>query len=236
MGFRIIIAFRCRIELWQEKWNALKLKSAVQDREEQADWIFPRWHLLNLSTTNKDSARAGIAGCPLVAPCLPRRKHINWQARSLPRPSQISRSINKQAHQPPCFFHRANMDETRENVGQLRKTQAPVALRRLQAALAEHVEDMNQRLQAGLAIRQTQEAFEVHELERMDALLRVSLTGESNIRYTQFVKRKNELQSGVIYVRVGPAGAPTILFSDFPHPNVEVSYQDASKRLLNCSF
>lgn len=128
------------------------------------------------------------------------------------------------------------MDEMRENSGQQRKTQAPVALRSLQAALAEHVEDMNRRLQTGFAIRETQTAFEVHEMNRMDALLRVSLTGESNIHYTQFVKRKNEMQSGVIYVRVGRDGVPTILFSDFPHPNVEVSYQDASKRLLNCSF
>jgi hypothetical protein len=133
-------------------------------------------------------------------------------------------------------FHGSTMDEIKATVSQLRKTQAPVALRSLQAALVEHVEDMNRRLQAGLAIRQTQTAFEVHELERMDALLRVSLTGENNIHYTKFVKRQNEMQSGVIYVRVGQDGDPTILFSDFPHPNVEVSYQDASKRLLNSSF
>jgi hypothetical protein len=128
------------------------------------------------------------------------------------------------------------MDEIKANANQLRKTQAPVALRSLQAALADHVEDMNRRLQAGLAIRQTQTAIEVHELEKMDALLRISLTGENNIHYTQFVKRQNEMQSGVIYVRVSQDGAPTILFSDFPRPNVQVSYQDASKRLLNSSF
>jgi hypothetical protein len=128
------------------------------------------------------------------------------------------------------------MDEIKANVIQLRKIQAPVALRSLQAALAEHVDDVNRRLQAGLAIRQTQTAFEVHELEKMDALLRISLTGENNIHYTQFVKRQNEMQSGVIYVRVSQDGSPTILFSDFPLPNVQVSYQDASKRLLNSSF
>jgi hypothetical protein len=128
------------------------------------------------------------------------------------------------------------MDEIKANANQLRKTQASVALCSLQAALAEHVEDMNRRLQAGLAIRQTQTAIEVHELEKMDALLRISLTGENNIYYTQFVKRQNEMQSGVIYVRVSQDGAPTILFSDFPRPNVQVSYQDASKRLLNSSF
>src|SRR5437899_10504682 len=106
----------------------------------------------------------------------------------------------------PLASTRMSMDEIKASVSQLRKTQAPVALRSLQAALAEHVEDINRRLQAGLAIRQTQTAFEVHELERMDALLRVSLTGENNIHYTQFVKRQNEMQSGGIYVRVGQDG------------------------------
>jgi hypothetical protein len=128
------------------------------------------------------------------------------------------------------------MDEIKDNVNQLRKTQAPVALRSLQTALTEHVEDMNRRLQAGLVVRETQAAFEVHALESVDALLRISLTGENNIHYTQLVKRQNEMQSGVIYVRASPDGAPTILFSDFPRPNVQVSYQDASKRLLNSSF
>jgi hypothetical protein len=128
------------------------------------------------------------------------------------------------------------MDEIKDNVNQLRKTQAPVALRSLQAALTEHVEDMNRRLQAGLVVRQTQTTFEVHALESVAALLRISLTGENNIHYTQLVKRQNEMQSGVIYVRVSQDGAPTILFSDFPRPNVQVSYQDASKRLLNSSF
>ena len=127
------------------------------------------------------------------------------------------------------------MDEIRDN-NQLRKTQAPVAFRSLQAALTEHVEDMNRRLQAGLAVRQTPAVFEVHTLDKVDALLRISLTGENNIHYTQLVKRQNEMQSGVIYVRVSQDGAPTILFSDFPRPNVQVSYQDASKRLLNSSF
>jgi hypothetical protein len=128
------------------------------------------------------------------------------------------------------------MDETRENAGQLRKTQAPVALSSLQAALTEHVEDMNRRMQAGLAIRQTQTAFEVLGLGNTNALLRISLTKENNIHYAHFVKRQNETQSGVIYVRVSRDGTPAILFSDFPRPNVQVSYQEASKRLLDCSF
>jgi hypothetical protein len=128
------------------------------------------------------------------------------------------------------------MEETTERTGQLRKTQAPVAFRNLQDAVTVYVEDMNTRLQAGLAVRGTQTAFEVHELEKTGALVRVSLTGENNIYYTQLVKRHNEMQSGVIYVRASQDGAPTILFSDFPHPNVQVSYQEASKRLLNPSF
>lgn len=128
------------------------------------------------------------------------------------------------------------MDEIKENASQLRKTQAPVALTSLQAAITEHVEDMNRRLQAGLAVRQTQTAFEVLALGRTSALLRISLTKENNIHYAQFVKRQNEMQSGVIYVRVSQDGAPAILFSDFPRPNVQVSFQEASKRLLDSSF
>lgn len=126
------------------------------------------------------------------------------------------------------------MDET--IVSQLRKTQAPVALQTLQVALTGHVDDINTRLQAGLAVVQTPTGLEVLELEKNVALLRVSLTLENNIHYTQFIKRHNEMQSGVIYVRASQNGIPAILFSDFPHPNVEVSYQEASKRLLNASF
>jgi len=128
------------------------------------------------------------------------------------------------------------MDEIKDNRKQLRKTQAPFAFRSLQHAITEHVDDMNKRLHAGLAVRQTETAFEVHELEKVDTLLRVSLTKENNIHYTQLVKRRHEMQSGVIYVRASQDGVPTILFSDFPRPNVEVSYREASQRLLNPSF
>jgi hypothetical protein len=128
------------------------------------------------------------------------------------------------------------MNETKDNVSQLRKTQAPIALHSLQSAITEHVEDMNRRLDAGLSVQQMQTAFEVHELEKVDALLRITLTGENNIHYTQLVKRNNEMQSGVIYVRASQDGSPTIFFPDFPRPNVEVSYQEASKRLLNSAF
>lgn len=126
------------------------------------------------------------------------------------------------------------MDEV--NVNQLRKTQAPVALQTLQMALTRHVDDINTRLQAGLAVLPTQTGLEVLELEKKIALLRLSLTMENHIHYTQFIKRRNEMQSGTIYVRASQNGLPMILFSDFPHPNVEVSYQEASKRLLNASF
>jgi hypothetical protein len=129
-----------------------------------------------------------------------------------------------------------SMDEIKDNPKQLRKKQAPAALRSLQHAITEHVEDMNRRLRAGLAVRETQTAFEVHEVEKVDPVLRVCLTGENNIHYAQLVKRHHEMQSGVIYVRASQDGDPTLLFSDFPRPNVQVSYQEASKRLLNPCF
>jgi hypothetical protein len=118
----------------------------------------------------------------------------------------------------------------------LRKTQAPVAFHSLQDAITEQVEDLNRRLSAGLAVRQTPTTFEVHALEKVDALLRLSLTGENNIYYSQLVKRHNEMQSGVIYVRASQDGIPVILFSDFQGSNVQVSYREASQRLLNASF
>lgn len=126
--------------------------------------------------------------------------------------------------------------DTKDNVSQLRKTQAPIAFRTLQDAITEDIGDINRRLGAGLAVRQTQTAFEVHSLGKADALLRITLTGESNIHYTKLVKRHNEMQSGVIYVRASPDGTPAILFSDFPRPNEQVSYPEASKRLLGASF
>lgn len=124
----------------------------------------------------------------------------------------------------------------KNRVNLLRKTQAPAALRSLQEAVTEYVEDMNRRLHAGLDVQQTQSSFEVHELEKVDALLRVSLTGENNIHYTCFIKRNKEMQSGTIYVRASQDGTPVILFSNFPRPDEQVSYREASKRLLNSSF
>ncbi len=128
------------------------------------------------------------------------------------------------------------MTEIKENVDQQSKELASVAFRKLQDALIEHVEDINTRLQAGLAVRGTQTSIEVHEIEKPDALLCFTLSGGNNINYTQLIKRNYERQSGVIYVRPSQDGSPVILFSDFPHPNERVSYLEASKRLLNSCF
>jgi hypothetical protein len=151
------------------------------------------------------------------------------------------------------FPRLAFMTEIKEDFDQQCKEQASVALRRLQDALVKHVEDINIRLQAGLAVRETPTAIEVHEhtksfnlidtlsvgvdkIEKPDALLRFTLTRENNINYTQLIKRNYERQAGVIYVRTAQNGSPVILFSDFPHPNERVSYLEASKRLLNSCF
>jgi hypothetical protein len=118
----------------------------------------------------------------------------------------------------------------------LRDVQIPVAFSRLQDAVTERVEDMNRRFNTGLTLRHTHTTFEVHELEKAEALVTVSLTDKNDIQYIQFVKRDNQQQSGLIYVRVCQDGPPILMFPDLPHPNVEVSYQEASKRLLDSSF
>ena len=128
------------------------------------------------------------------------------------------------------------MDELKVDPDQQFRFQASIAFRKLQDALKEHVGDVNMRLQAGLAVTETPTAIEVHEIEKPDALLRLRLTGENNINYTQLIKRHRESQSGVIYIRASQNGVPAILFSDFPHPNEQVSYSEASRRLLNPCF
>jgi hypothetical protein len=128
------------------------------------------------------------------------------------------------------------MTEIKEVVDQQCKELASAAFGRLQDALIEYVADLNIRLQAGLAVRGTPTAIEVHEIEKPDALLRFTLSRENNINYTQLIKRSYERQSGVIYVRTAQNGSPVILFSDFPHHNERVSYLEASKRLLNSCF
>ena len=50
------------------------------------------------------------------------------------------------------------------------------------------------------------------------------------------IKRDNVLQSGVIYARVPKDGPPSLMFPDLPRLNDQVSYRDASKRLLDSSF
>jgi hypothetical protein len=128
------------------------------------------------------------------------------------------------------------MDELKVSRDQQSQIQAAIALRKLQDALAEHIGDVNMRLKAGLIVTETQNAIEVRESEKPDALLRFTLSRENNINYTQLIKRNYEKQSGVIYVRTSQDGSPVILFSDFPHPNERVSYLEASKRLLNSCF
>ncbi len=125
------------------------------------------------------------------------------------------------------------MDQT---LDPLRDVQAPIAFSSLQGAMTEYVEDLNRRFNAGLAVRRTQTTFEVHEPEKADSLVSLRLTDKNDIQYNQFIKRNNELQLGTIYVRVRQDGPPTLMFPDFPHPNVQLSYQDASKRLLDSSF
>jgi hypothetical protein len=105
----------------------------------------------------------------------------------------------------------------------------------LQNAMTDYVEDLNRRLNAGLAVRRTQTTFEVHEFEKADALVSVRLR-EKNIQYTSVIKRNSQVQSGTIDVRVGHDHSPALMFQDFPHPSVQVSYRDASKRLIDSSF
>ena len=129
-----------------------------------------------------------------------------------------------------------HMDPSTKTFDPLRGVQAPIAFSSLQGAMTEYVEDLNRRFNAGLAVRKTQTTFEVHELEKADALVSLRLTDNNDIQYNQFIKRNNELQLGTIYIGVRHDGPPTLMFPDFPHPNVPLSYRDASKRLLDSSF
>lgn len=127
------------------------------------------------------------------------------------------------------------MDLTSNKSDLLRDTQISAAFSSLQDAMTDYVEDLNRRLNAGLAVRRTQTTFEVHELEKADAVVSVSLT-DKNIQYSNIVKRNGQVQSGTIDVRVGLDRSPALMFQDFPHPDVQVSYRDASKRLIDSSF
>ena len=127
------------------------------------------------------------------------------------------------------------MEQSSDQLDPLRTIQTPVAFGRLQSALEEQVEDLNRRFSTGLVIVRTPTTFEVHELNQA-AVVYLCLTGKNDIQFSRFIKRDREMESGTIYVRVGQDGNPVLMFPDFPHPNVQVSYRDASKRLLDSSF
>jgi hypothetical protein len=129
-----------------------------------------------------------------------------------------------------------NMDLTSKIPDSRRDGQTSAAFSSLQDAMTDYVEDLNRRLDAGLAVRRSQTTFEVHELEKADALVSVSLTDKDHIQYSSIVKRNSEVRSGTIDVRVCPDLSPALMFPDFPHPSVQVSYREASKRLIDSSF
>lgn len=127
------------------------------------------------------------------------------------------------------------MDLTSNTSDSVRAVHFSAAFNALQDAMTNYVEDLNRRLNAGLSVRRTQTTFEVHEFEKADALVSISLS-ENNIQYTNIVKRNSQVQSGTIDVRVGQDHSPALMFQDFPHPSLQVSYRDASKRLIDSSF
>ena len=128
------------------------------------------------------------------------------------------------------------MEQSSDQLDPLPAVHAPIAFDLLQGALAEQVEDLNRRFSTGLVIERTSTTFEVHELNQAPAIVYLCLTGNNDIQFSRFIKRDREMESGTIYVRVGRDGTPALTFPDFPHPNIQVSYQDASKRLLDASF
>ncbi|HEY6969984.1 MAG TPA: hypothetical protein VJA94_12310 [Candidatus Angelobacter sp.] len=128
------------------------------------------------------------------------------------------------------------MEQSSDQLDPLPTIQAPVAFDRLQRALAEHIEDLNRRFSTGMVIVRTSTTFEVHELNQTKAMVYLCLTGKNDIQFSRFIKRDREMESGTIYVRAGQDGTPILMFPDFPHPNIQVSYTDASRRLLDASF
>lgn len=127
------------------------------------------------------------------------------------------------------------MDSTSNTSNSTRDVQISAAFSSLQDAMSDYVEDLNRRLNARLTVRRTQTTVEVYEFEKADALVRVNLT-HVNIQYSNLVKRDNEMRSGAIDVRVGNDRSPALMFQDFPHPSIQLSYRDASKRLIDSSF
>jgi len=103
-------------------------------------------------------------------------------------------------------------------------------------AIRLEVEDVNTRFNAGLEVRQTPGTFEVHEIKKPAALIRVDLTDPNNIQYSHFIKRENQMESGTMHVCVSGNGESSIMFADLPRPPIQVSYREASRRLLNPAF
>jgi uncharacterized FlgJ-related protein len=141
-----------------------------------------------------------------------------------------------QSEGAPLVAKPINMDLTSNTPDTVRDAQISAAFSSLQDAMTDYVEDLNRRLDAGLAVRRSQTTFEVHELEKADALVSVSLTDKNHIQYSNIVKRNSEVRSGTIDIRLCPDLSPALMFPDFPHPSVQVSYRDASKRLIDSSF
>jgi hypothetical protein len=112
----------------------------------------------------------------------------------------------------------------------------PAAVNYLCQAIRVAVEDVNARFNAGLEVRQTAGTFEVHEIEKPAALIRVDLTDANDIQYSHFIKRENQMESGTMHVCLGGNGESSIMFPDLPRSPLQVSYREASMRLLNPIF
>ncbi len=132
----------------------------------------------------------------------------------------------------------ANLDQAGNGRAQQEglTAQAPTALNCLCEAIKAAVEDLNTRFNAGLEVRQTQTTFEVHEMGKTSTLVGVDLTDPSDIQYSHFIKRDNEIHSGTMHICAGEGGEGCIMFPDLPRSPLQVSYQEASRRLLNPTF
>ena len=75
--------------------------------------------------------------------------------------------------------------------------------------------------------------FEVYSLEKSAALLRVDLRDPNDIQYSHFIRRQNEMLSGTMRVCAVGNGENSILFPDLPRSPLQMSYQEASRRLLD---
>lgn len=128
------------------------------------------------------------------------------------------------------------MNSTKSSFDLLPGEDVCIAFGYLKDAIRDYVEDVNSRLGAGLAIRQTETAFEVHELEQAAPLVRVNLGAKGELEYSHHVKTANETRSGLIYTATGQNGIPAIGFFDSGRDNVRVTYREASRRLVDVVF